>query len=323
MKRIIYKITNLINNKIYIGQTKNFEQRVKAHCKANRQRPTLISKTIQKYGKENFAFEILYKVDESEIDQLEIQTIQKFDCICPKGYNLSLGGDTIRQHSEETKEKIRKTKTGRKNSEESKRKLSETWKKQGVWNKGLKMSEEYIKKNCGKTKGKVSPLRGRKMSDEQRNKMSVIQKQYFKEHPEALIRLSMASKGRPSPKKGIPLSDETKKKLSISKTGQKHTEESKKKMSLSHMGHPSYTKGRKSTEEENKKRSESMKRAYQTHPEIKEKKSRSMKLAYAKNPQLLQKRSERMKAFYASMTEQQKRDFFKNRVNKNKNKIGE
>ena len=49
---IIYKITNLINNQSYIGQSINIEQRIKQHFR-NKDK-TVIDNAIQKYGKENF-----------------------------------------------------------------------------------------------------------------------------------------------------------------------------------------------------------------------------------------------------------------------------
>ena len=55
---IIYKIVNCVNGKIYIGQTiQKLERRMYSHF--NRHTKTCISKAIQKYGKENFKYEII------------------------------------------------------------------------------------------------------------------------------------------------------------------------------------------------------------------------------------------------------------------------
>lgn len=85
----IYKITNLFNGKVYIGQSIHIERRWKEHCffSAN----SLIGKAIQKYGKQNFSFEILEEVqDEEVLNELETKYIKFFDSLAPKGYNIVL-----------------------------------------------------------------------------------------------------------------------------------------------------------------------------------------------------------------------------------------
>ena len=88
---IVYKITNKINGKSYIGQTKfSVEKRFKEHqhCKTS-----LIGKAIHKYGVENFSIEVLAKCKtQKELDEMEIFFIAYFDCITPNGYNLAKGG---------------------------------------------------------------------------------------------------------------------------------------------------------------------------------------------------------------------------------------
>lgn len=87
----IYKITNLINNKIYIGITNNYQKRWSNHktSKTN----TAISRAIQKYGKENFKFEILEEnCSLQEASNKEIQLIQELNTLIPNGYNIATGG---------------------------------------------------------------------------------------------------------------------------------------------------------------------------------------------------------------------------------------
>ena len=65
----LYKITNNINQKIYIGITNNYKKRWANHGTED----TVISNAIKKYGKENFTFEVLFEnVSIEEIDELEI-----------------------------------------------------------------------------------------------------------------------------------------------------------------------------------------------------------------------------------------------------------
>lgn len=83
----IYKIENLINGKIYIGQSIHIEKRWKEHCRASSE--SLISKAIKKYGKENFSFQILEETkDLNSLNLLESNYIKKFNSLVPNGYNI-------------------------------------------------------------------------------------------------------------------------------------------------------------------------------------------------------------------------------------------
>lgn len=85
----IYKIENLINHKIYIGQSVHIEKRWQEHCQKSKK--SLISQAISKYGKENFSFQIIEEVDDiSLLNTLESQYIQKFNSLAPNGYNIVL-----------------------------------------------------------------------------------------------------------------------------------------------------------------------------------------------------------------------------------------
>ena len=96
---IIYCFTNKINNKKYIGQTINPNQRYNAH-KSNYQNSnnqeynSLLHKAFRKYGFENFDYEILSKdIDDIELlNQLEIFYIKKFNTKVQNGYNVESGG---------------------------------------------------------------------------------------------------------------------------------------------------------------------------------------------------------------------------------------
>lgn len=85
----IYKIENLINGKIYIGQSIHIERRWQEHCQKTS--TSLIGQAIQKYGKENFSFQILQEVsDLTLLNQLESNYIQHFNSLVPNGYNIVL-----------------------------------------------------------------------------------------------------------------------------------------------------------------------------------------------------------------------------------------
>ena len=155
---IIYKITNNINNKIYIGQTtRTLEERIAEH---KRKRNPLISKAIKKYGIENFSIEIIDKASAiNELNEKEFYYIKKYNSISPNGYNqCEGGGNTIGyKHTEEAKAKMSNKKSemylgennpfyGKTHTEEAKAKMSEK-------RKGRKLTEEW-KTNIGNSQKK-------------------------------------------------------------------------------------------------------------------------------------------------------------------------
>lgn len=87
----IYKIENLVNHKIYVGQSINIERRWKEHCYPSTK--SLISLAIKEYGKENFSFQILEECLQDELNEKEDYYIQKFNCIVPNGYNVKEHSD--------------------------------------------------------------------------------------------------------------------------------------------------------------------------------------------------------------------------------------
>ena len=91
MKKAIYKITNLINGKIYVGQSKDPVRRWKEHkwdafnsnCKEN----SAIHKAFSKYGLENFEFTIIGLFE--NYNEKEKYYIKELDTLFPNGYNLT------------------------------------------------------------------------------------------------------------------------------------------------------------------------------------------------------------------------------------------
>ena len=90
MDGVIYKITNKINGKIYIGQTiQTAQARFYKHAKSN----SLLGRDIQKYGKNNFVVEIVEKwEDRDTLNEREKFWIKKLNCKVPNGYNIAKGG---------------------------------------------------------------------------------------------------------------------------------------------------------------------------------------------------------------------------------------
>lgn len=88
----IYKITNNINGKIYIGQSNNIQRRFSEHQTKGSASRIPVDIAIQKYGKENFSFEILEECPVEELNIKETEWITYFNSI-ENGYNCSLGGN--------------------------------------------------------------------------------------------------------------------------------------------------------------------------------------------------------------------------------------
>lgn len=90
--KYLYKITNTVNDKVYIGVTINpsvrwrNHKRKTSHCKA-------LKSAIDKYGEDKFTFEILYFGSNDFVDELEVAAIQYYNSQSPNGYNITLGGE--------------------------------------------------------------------------------------------------------------------------------------------------------------------------------------------------------------------------------------
>lgn len=104
----IYKITNLVNDKVYIGKTtKEPSKRFKAHCtSAASGSQLLIHNALRKYGVENFKFEVIFNsFQASDLDFYECHFIGEYQSFVNEGrngYNMTKGGegldpDTARQ----------------------------------------------------------------------------------------------------------------------------------------------------------------------------------------------------------------------------------
>ena len=118
---IIYKATNKINNKIYVGQTINtLEYRRTQHERSinyKGTRNTAFSKALKKYGIDNFMWEVIDRADNlDQLNQKEEYWISKLNCLIDngRGYNIKRGGSNYKHHPT-TKVKIGKAQEGSKN----------------------------------------------------------------------------------------------------------------------------------------------------------------------------------------------------------------
>ena len=203
----IYRITNKINGKTYIGQHK-YKKLNDNYMGSGK----ILKLAKKKYGIENFEKEILYsRIQYRETaDDMERFAIAKERALGKAEYNIDNGGSGVGSHSEEAK-----------------RKMSESHKGKTPWNKGKHLSEEHKIKISEANKGENNPMHGKHHSDEAKQKISEVHK------------------GKPTWIKGKHLSEERKRYLSEINTGssnpnygkhRKHTDEAKQKISEAHKG---------------------------------------------------------------------------------------
>lgn len=117
----VYKITNQINKKCYIGSTKDPKKRWQQHKNSSvwESCPSYnypLQKAMRKYGIDNFSFEILEELKTvEELDQREQYYIKFYNTITPNGYNILEGGQKNRRAIEYCKncgEPLKYSKTG-------------------------------------------------------------------------------------------------------------------------------------------------------------------------------------------------------------------
>lgn len=122
MNGYIYKITNKINGKIYIGQHNGKNPKYFGSG-------ILLNPAIKKYGKNNFEREILeYHNNYDDLNDREEELIKYYNCRVPNGYNLRAGGNNSGHH-EITRKKMSESHTGVPKgpmSEKTKKRISES-----------------------------------------------------------------------------------------------------------------------------------------------------------------------------------------------------
>lgn len=191
MKHYIYVIKNILNNKVYVGQTKNPTRRWQQHqydCFTKNETWTRLYCSMRKHGVNNFTYTIIQECDTLDVNQNEIHWIEELKATDRKfGYNQDLGGNQNKIVSQETrikignasrgrivsdatKEKISLSKLGKKRSEESKR-------KQSISNIGRVHTEEtkqkISKSHQGINKSPQPKQAKQKMSQQRRGELNI------------------------------------------------------------------------------------------------------------------------------------------------------
>jgi len=159
----IYKIKSP-TNKIYIGQTRDYYQRIRFYKNMLCKKQSKLYNSFKKYGVDSHLFEIIYICNESELNYFEKYYVELYNTFNSNhGLNLREGGGCKGKLSEETKKKLSEGRKGnkhhnygKKSSEATKKKLSNShkgiykddkWRKNlSIANKGKKLSEKHKKK---------------------------------------------------------------------------------------------------------------------------------------------------------------------------------
>ena len=230
----IYIIQNKINNKIYVGQTKNLKRRWKSHRDtANKGDARPLYNSMRKHGFDNFKMESIEEFDNlNDCNEAEEFWIHFFQSRNKEiGYNIAYGGNN-KAHTPETKAKLSKIRTGTKALPKTKKKMSDTHSGENNAMFGKTHSDESLEKMSqakeGKYDGENNPFYGKTHSEETRKLLS-----------ENHIGLQ-AEKNNPM--FGKTHTEKTRKFLSdinIGNTyslGKKHTDEARKKISEAKIG---------------------------------------------------------------------------------------
>lgn len=258
----IYQIRNIINNKKIIGLSKNIYKRWehhKYHLKRNIHDNPYLQSAWNKYGENNFTFEIILLCTINELGSEEMRLIiENKSNDANYGYNLSSGGEFPKM-SEETKRKISEASKGENNvhygkhhSAEHKRKISDALKGK---QKGKIISNT--------TREKISEsLKGRQLSEETKRKIGMASKvmHLSKGHKikigESLK--NMEPNENHKRKIRLPLSEDCKRKISNSLKGHQLSEDCKRKISNS-------LKGKQLSEDHKRKIREGLKERFKNN----------------------------------------------------------
>lgn len=238
----IYIIDSFETEKLYIGSAINLSKRTwGGHYRAlerNKHANIHLQNHANKYGLKDLAFYIVDTCEKEELVDFEQWFLDNIDKEIQ--FNISLAADAPlrgRKRSEESKRKQSETRKGKPRSEETRRKISESNKGKEGSNRGKKWTEETKRKMSEAKKGKPSlmkgknhPMYGKELSEQHKQNISKVNKGV--PHSEKTKRkIAETNKGENHPMYGKKQSEKQKRKTFETWKGRKHSEESKRKMS--------------------------------------------------------------------------------------------
>jgi group I intron endonuclease len=149
----VYIITNIVNNKVYIGSSVNIKKRVYRHFSElvnNKHYNRLLQRAYNKYTKKAFVVNVLCVCDKKETFNNEQVFLDKHKSYIPKfGYNIMKSAlPDLPRIPNNVKKKISKTLAGRKASEETRKKLRESFTEERRLKQSIDRTGKSIKTHC-------------------------------------------------------------------------------------------------------------------------------------------------------------------------------
>jgi group I intron endonuclease len=183
----IYKITNLVSKKCYIGETiQDIKKRWRDHLSAIKRDGgcKALKSAIEKYGLENFKFEVLIICFDEDRLIYEKEYIKKYNSLVPNGYNILEGGQEGVlgfKHSEETKKLISLKSKEYFNRPEVKEKSRQNMIELNKRIANGEITKKSIKWYKALEEGRIGG-RGKELNDETKKKISEGVKKYFEKN---------------------------------------------------------------------------------------------------------------------------------------------
>ena len=190
----IYKITNKINQKFYIGQTvkERPTDRFSQHKYLARHPEqehgnsiSLLHQSMAKYGVDNFTFEIIEQVDDDKLNEREQYWIKELNSFVPSGYNLTKGGDGSKGYSrsQTAEERQNRSESAKKYYEEhpeakeqARERTKKLWENEEYRKKVTESNIKFYKEHPDMFKGENNPFYGKHHTEESLKKIKEASK---------------------------------------------------------------------------------------------------------------------------------------------------
>lgn len=183
----IYKITNLINNQMYIGQTiksrptdRYSQHKYDATHLDKAKSISYLHRAMNAYGFDNFKFEIIEEIDNQLLNEREQYWISFYNTLIPNGYNMTIGGEGTQGFSRtQTQEEKAQRSTAQKEYykahpeaiENIRQRTTELWKNAEYREKVTQSNIKFYQEHPDMFKGENNPMYGKKHTEESLEKI--------------------------------------------------------------------------------------------------------------------------------------------------------